>query len=287
MVHYDLKPEDTAGYLFRDSGRKMPIIIATQTRSGTIIARPVVDAVIDTIRRNQIDVMLIDPFVKSHRVTENDNLAIDIIAEQWAAIADTTNCSIEVTHHTRKVGGADVTVEDSRGASALMSAARVGRVLNRMSREEVEKSGIEKGQGWRYFRNDRAGEGKANMSPPPERADWFKLESVDLGNGDNVGVVTVWKWPGPFDGITVHELRAAQKAVSEGGPWRASYQATDWVGIPIAKALKLDPRKPSDRSKVRGLLAAWIENGMFVEVAGSGRGRHQTFYVEVGTWATD
>jgi AAA domain len=285
MVCHDVKPEEIEDYLFRDSARKMPIIMATQTRNATIIAKPVVDEVIETIRLNKIDVMVVDPFVKSHRVTENDNLAIDMAAEQWAAIADVTNCAIEASHHTRKVSGGDVTIEDSRGASSLMSAARVGRVLNRMNREEASQSGVE--QRWRYFRNDRAGEAKANMSPPPEDADWFKLASVDLGNGDNVGVVTAWTWPSPFEGISVHHLRLAQKAVSEGGPWRAHHQADDWVGKPIAKALNLNVKKDPDRAKVRGLLATWIETGMFIEVTGEGRGRHKTTFIEVGKWASD
>jgi AAA domain len=241
-------------------------------------------AVTATIMENHIDVMVIDPFVKSHRVTENDNLAIDMAAEQWAAIADVTNCAIEASHHTRKVSGGDITVDDSRGASALMSAARVGRVLNRMNQEEAGQAGVVE-QRWRYFRNDKAGEGKANMSAPPEHADWLKLESVDLGNGDNVGVVTAWQWPSPFEGITVQHLRAAQKAVSEGGSWRAHAQADAWVGKPIAKALNLEVNKPADRAKVRSLLETWIANGMFVEVVGEGRGRHQTLFVEVGKWA--
>jgi hypothetical protein len=206
-----------------------------------------------------------------------------VIAEQWAAIADITNCAIEASHHTRKLSGGDVTIEDSRGASSLMSAARVGRVLNRMNKDEAIQAGVD--QRWRYFRNDRAGEGKANMSPPPEEADWFKLISVDLGNGDNIGVVTAWNWPSPFEGIGVPHLREAQKAVSEGGPWRAHHQATDWVGKPIAKALNLNPNRPADRAKIRGLLEKWIETGMFVEVEGPGRDRHKTGYVEVGIWA--
>ncbi len=47
-----------------------------------------------------------------------------------------------------------------------------------------------------YFRtyND-----KANLQPPADKSDWFKLESVSLGNGplgaagDSVGVVIQWQ----------------------------------------------------------------------------------------------
>ena len=247
MIHHGLTPEDVAGHLFTDVGRQAPIVLATQTRSGTAIAKPVVEAVIEAIKTNQIDALVIDPFVKSHRVGENDNNAIDAVVSQWAAIADVTNCAIELLHHPRKTGGAEVTVEDGRGASALLSASRSARVLNRMSAQEAEDAGLEKATAWRHFRVDN---GKASMAPPPEKADWYRLASVTLSNGDDVGVATTWSWPDPFEGVTAHDLRAAQKEVSEGGPWRANSQANDWVGKPIAKALKLDIHKDGDKKKV-------------------------------------
>jgi hypothetical protein len=282
MIHHGLTPEDVAGHLFTDVGRRAPIILATQTRSGTAIAKPVVEAVIEAIKTNQIDALVIDPFVKSHRVGENDNNAIDAVVSQWAAIADVTNCAIELLHHPRKTGGAEVTVEDGRGASALLSASRSARVLNRMSAQEAEDAGLEKATAWRHFRVDN---GKASMAPPPEKAYWYRLASVTLSNGDDVGVATTWSWPDPFEGVTAHDLRAAQKEVSEGGPWRANSQADDWVGKPIAKALKLDIHKDGDKKKVRSLLKTWMKTGMFVEVGGQGRGRHKVQIVEVGTWA--
>ena len=52
------------------------------------------------------------------------------------------------------------------------------RVVNRMSKEEGEKAGVENHR--LYFRtyND-----KANLAPPADKSDWFELKSVDLGNG--------------------------------------------------------------------------------------------------------
>lgn len=44
----------------------------------------------------------VDPFVKSHKVIENDNGAIDDVVTEWAHIADECNCSIELVHHVRK-----------------------------------------------------------------------------------------------------------------------------------------------------------------------------------------
>ena len=126
-----------------------------------------------TIRANRIDVMLVDPFVSTHRVTENDNNAIDEVARVWAGIADETNTAIDLVHHTRKTYGAEVTVEDGRGASALVFASRSARALNIMTKEEAAKAGAENNR--LFFREEN---GKANLSPPIEKATWFKLECV-------------------------------------------------------------------------------------------------------------
>jgi hypothetical protein len=61
----------------------MPIVIAEQTRDGAKIAAPVVEAVTKTIIDNHIDVVDIDPFVSSHRVSENDNTSIERVAKTW------------------------------------------------------------------------------------------------------------------------------------------------------------------------------------------------------------
>jgi hypothetical protein len=283
-IQYGLTQEDIGGYLFTDVGRKSPIIVAEQTRAGVAIAHPIVDAVIDAIRRDKIDVVIIDPFVKSHRVSENDNVAVDIVAQEWASIADVTNCAIELLHHPRKTGGGEVTVEDGRGASALLSASRSARVLNRMTKEEAANAGVDEKAARLYFRVDN---GKASMAPPPEHADWYRLASIDLGNGDNVGVATPWSWPNPFEGVGVRDLRAAQREVAQGGPWRANHQAAMWVGKPIAKALNLDIGNTAARKKIRALLATWIKNGMFVVIEGKGDDRHPTQFVEVGEAAND
>ncbi len=281
-VHYGLSPEDIGDRLFIDSGRLTPIVAAVQTRDGAKIAEPVVEAVIQTVRANKIDVVILDPFVSSHRVTENDNNAIEMVAKKWAQVADVTGCAMELPHHSRKTGGADVTVEDGRGAVALLAAARSARVLNVMSEDEAERAEIQDRK--RYFRVDS---GKANLSPPADKADWFRFVSVHLANGDSVGVPEPWTFPGPFDGVSVSDLRAAQIAVSQGGPWRENSQAADWVGKPIAAALNLDPDDKAHVKKITGLLKVWIGNGMFVRVVGKDAKRMEKTFVEVGQWASD
>lgn len=288
-LHYDLTPADLRGRLFVNSGRDTEIIIAQQDRNGVTVAVPVVDAIMETIRENKIDVLIIDPFVSSHGVSENDNGAIDRVAKTWAKIAEATNCSIELVHHSRKTNGNEVTVEDSRGAVALLSAARSARVLNQMTKDEGERAGVEFRR--LHFRVDN---GKANLAPPPEGSSWFKLTSVDLGNGsgapgeygDRIGVVAQWQWPDPMADVSVKDLRAAQTAVSA-GRWRESHQAADWVGKPIGQALGLDPTDPKDKRRILSMLKTWKTNGMFVVVEGKDAKHNIRSFVEVGEWAAD
>ena len=140
--YFELTRRDFEGYLFLDSGRPMPIIIAEQTKDGAKIAAPVVDAVTKTISDNQIDVLVVDPFVASHRVTENDNNAI----EPWqrpGPISPTYNCAIDLVHHARKTGGREMRLKTGEAQVALLNAARSARVLNGMTESEAEKAGID------------------------------------------------------------------------------------------------------------------------------------------------
>jgi hypothetical protein len=293
MLHYGLKADDIGDRLFIDSGRDTKLVLAQETpRSGVEICEPVVASIIEEIRKNKIDVFIIDPFVSSHAVSENDNGAIDLVAKKWAEIAGQCDCSIELVHHVKKLGGQEATVEDGRGASALLGAVRSARVLNRMSESEATKAGVD--NGLRYFRlGGSLSATKANLALPSPGATWFELKSVHLGNGqselhsdgDSVGVVTRWTWPDPFASVTAGDLLTAQKAVN-GGRWRKDYQCKDWVGRPIAKALGLDPDNKADRAKVKAWIATWTENGALVEVEGKDEKRNIRTFVEVGEWAS-
>jgi hypothetical protein len=265
-LHFNIKAKDIEGYLFTDSGRSTPIIIAEQTKTGTLIANPVVEELKAEIKRQGIDAMILDPMVSCHRVAENDNPAIDAVVKKFAEIADETNCSINLEHHIRKTNGNDATVDDGRGASSLVGAARSIEVLNKMTAPEADKLGID--QHWRYFSVD---DGKANMAPLGERK-WHKLASVDLGNssnlypdGDNVGVVTKWKPPNHLDGLTGdHFDKAATKI--RAGDFKESSQAKDWVGIPVAKVLGVNLADKAGKARVKGVIDAWIKNGSLMVV---------------------
>jgi hypothetical protein len=288
-LHFGVDRRAVEKSLFLDSGRDTEIIVATQTKMGAVIATPVEAALTAALIDGKFDAFILDPAVSVHRVSENDNMMIDAVAKTFGRIAGRANVAIEAIHHTRKLGGAAATIEDSRGASAWTSAARDVRVLNRMTKDEGAKAGIEDGKERLYFRADTDG----NLAPS-SATEWFHLASQGLGNGsggpvddqDFVGVAIPWKWPNAFEGVTVTDLRKAQAAISA-GRWRESPQAKDWAGIAIARVLNLDPANKAHRAKIASLLKTWVTNGMFVVVEGEDDARVKRKFIEVGTPAND
>lgn len=272
-IHYGIGRGDLDGWLFVDSGRDQEIIIGRQDRTGAAIDDSVVNALIETIEDNKIDVVIIDPFISSHRVTENDNNAIDLVAKKWMEIANKTGTAIELVHHSKKTNGAEVTVEDGRGASALLAAVRSARVLNVMTAAEGKNAGVTEHR--TYFREEN---GKANLAPPRSKATWYHLQSVFLRNGnpfdfnvgvsqfgDSVGVVGKWEWPDHSTSVTDDDFERAAVEI-KAGRWRENQQAKRWVGHPVAKALGLDLAKKPDWAKVAGIIRVWIGQGKLVVV---------------------
>jgi hypothetical protein len=283
---YGITRTEVEGRLFLDSGRDTEIIVARQTRDGARVAVPAVEQVIATIRANQIDVLIVDPFVSSHQVAENDNGAIDTVVKTWGRIAGACNCSIELVHHARKTGGSEITVEDGRGAVALLAGARSARVLNGMTKDEAERAGVEKPRA--YFRVDN---GKASMAPPPDKAAWYHLTSVSLDNGnspadpgDEVAAVEAWHWPDALAGMTVQDLDAVLAYLRQNpGPWRKDPQCNDWVGHAVAAALNIDMSQRRDTARVKGMVAVWLASGaMKVVQRQDDKTRKLRPFVEVG-----
>lgn len=258
MCHYGVTAEDINGRLFVNSGRETPLKIAISDRNGARVIRPVVDAFTAEMMSLRVDAAIVDPFVSSHGVIENDNNGMDLVVKEWGRVADRANAAIELIHHTRKTNGDEVDSDSARGGRALIDAAREARVLNRMTGEEAEKAGVDNHR--LYFRTYSD---KANMAPPADRSSWFKLESVHLANGDDVGVVVSWEWPDPFKDITADHVRRVQDAVRT-DTYRANIQSSEWIGFKIAEVAGLDLDVPAQKERTKALLREWVEKGWLV-----------------------
>lgn len=271
-IHYKLKPADLEGHLFLDSGREQELVVAIEDKkAGVRIQQPIVEAVVEQIERYGIDVMIVDPFVSTHGVNENDNGAIDKVAKLWAQIADYTNCSIDIVHHLRKVADREATVEDARGAVSLIGAARSVRVLNRMSEEQAGEAGINKEDRFGYFYTTY---GKSNLTPLSHKAEWRHLVSTPLGNGtglaqpqDFAPVVTEWHWPSAEDvaGDLTDDQRASILAAVSASDYKKSPKAKNWVGAAVAYAVGLDLDDNVQRKRASSLVTALMREGVLVE----------------------
>ena len=141
-LFHGVVPDDCRNRLCVDSGLVQPLCTATEDRDGFALAEGVFAQVAATVRERAISVVIVDPFVSSHTVRESSNETIDAIAKRWKRLAQETGCAVMLVHHTKKLGGREVTAEDGRGAVALRDAARVVLPLNAMSQTEAEELGI-------------------------------------------------------------------------------------------------------------------------------------------------
>jgi len=281
-LHHGVRREDVEGRLFVDCAMEgAGLCTAIEGPAGFKLLAPVYEQITAEIIKRSIDVLVVDPFVSSHEIEENANSLVDKVAKAWARVANDANCVVILVHHTSKAGASNVTAHSSRGAVALTDATRSALVLNRMDEKKAQELGFDDSEGKRYF---SVGDDKHNRAPA-EKADWFFLASVSLGNGpdggDSVGVAQPAKLPDPFEDITVDDLRAVQSKVAD-GEWRENSQANDWVGKAVADVVGLDLERAGDKSKTKSLVKTWIANGALRVVERKDRHSETRKFVEVG-----
>ena len=280
--HYKITEAELGGRLFVDSGRDMPLAVVTEERFETRIAVPVVDRVEQKIIENDIAAVFIDPFIRCHRVSENNNNAINSVIEQWARIADRSDSATDLVHHIRKIGNTEADVDDGRGAGAMKDGVRHARVLNHMTAADAGLTDVDPDERKRYV---NVTNGKANLSPPSAKRTWFFLESVELGNGDgltdgdHVGVAVPWQWPSPFDDMPTGTLEAFQNRLGI-GQWRADQRADKWAGKLLADCLGWDVSQHTVKKQLGQILETWGKTGAIHKVKGRDEKRNPREFYE-------
>lgn len=282
---HNVGPDDCESRLYVDSGLDQRLCTAIEDGAGFRLIEPVYERLKAEMEHRQIDVLIVDPFVSSHDIPENDNSKVDTVTKRWKRLASETKASIVLVHHTKKMSGREVKAEDSRGAVSLINTARSTLVLNQMTSEEAERFGIaDKAEQRRLVRVD---DDKPNRAPP-EAAWWFRKTSVDLGNGDgvhragdSVGAASSWSPPDPFDGLSTRDLYEVQCAISS-AECAENVQAKDWAGIVVAEVLELS--LDTDKPRIKSLLRTWLmNNALKVERRKTANGRDKP-YIIVGEW---
>jgi AAA domain len=266
MRQYGLTPADIGDRLIIKAKGEIKIKVARQLRSGDVERNGlVIKALTKLMLEHRADVLSIDSFIRTHRVNENDNSAVQEVVECFEDIATDAQCAVHLWHHTRKTGGERATIESARGAIAFVDACRSARILETMSGKEHEQlSEIEPDMlppGF-YF---RAFNGKRNFAPPADQSDWFKLESVELLNGDNVGVATAWAYPETWEDIspelTALILDDIDRGMPDGQRYSNHNRATKRQAWPVVR--KHCPTKT--QNQCRQIVSAWIKKRLLYE----------------------
>jgi len=237
MQAHGVTQEEVEGRLFVDAGRDFQLLFASQGPKGLTVNNDLAEAMINKIRKHNIGVVFIDPFVGSHAVNENDNMAINAVVAEIRRVSDTTNSAIGLVHHIRKSNGQEADVDSVRGAGSLIGAARVARIINKITPQDATKLGIDEKTAKSVFRVEN---GKANLSPPAENSVWRRMRGEHLANGESVGVVHEYT-PPSIEPLSEHDQFKIQRAIEQlDGPAKSSEAAKDWVGYLAAEALGVD-----------------------------------------------
>jgi hypothetical protein len=250
-IHYagEFSFEEIRDRIYLNSGRDMRgdgssgvLNVATRTDAGTIMIEPDVGKMITEIRRLQVDMVVIDPFVMTHQVTENDNGDQERVVREFNRIANDADCAILLAHHTRK-GAVAGDADSIRGAGAIIGAVRAAFTLAPMSEGDGEMLGIPPAERRFLVRLDDA---KLNLAPRSADAEWFKLQSVALGNGteeypagDHVQVATRWDPPSEDAGLTITLANEILDRLAKGveGERFTMAKQSDRYAVPIVREM--------------------------------------------------
>ena len=199
---YRIRSEEVTNKLYLKSGYGKRITVSTNTGITTMIS-PDVDKIVAEVKRCDIKVLIIDPFVSTHDSNENDNSALDQVMGYYRQIASETGVAIILVHHTRKNGEESDSfagnVDAMRGASATKDAARLCFTLSKMGEKYAKEHGID---GFNRHQLIRLDDAKNNFTLADGKAKWLKMEGVQIANGEWIGVPRSYDMPEPMTEVT-------------------------------------------------------------------------------------
>jgi hypothetical protein len=273
-LHYRITDAELAGRLLVDTDREGRYLVAETTRHGVVVQEVVVSAILEQVKAHKVDLVVADPLVGMHAVSENSNPEMNRVIAQLRRVAEQGNCGVHVVHHVRKGGdGEEVSAEDGRGASAIKDACRAIRTITPMSEKEAADFGISAERRRFYIWCNPSG--KPNLAPPIAAREWFMLEDVGLGNGradrdeDRIGVPVKWSPPSAFDGISLEDCRRIWVVVgSISAPLteaRSNAQSPAWLGWRVLKTLGWATSDIQSVSQIKRLLSSWLAGSVLEE----------------------
>src|SRR5262249_55297201 len=268
MIYHNISYDELAGWLFYCSPGRAGGKLMTLDARGRAVEGKLTGKIENVVKARKIDMVMLDPFVKSHSVEENHNTLIDEVAQLLTDMASKYNIAADAPHHTSKGAAEPGNADRGRGASAMKDAARLVYTLTVMSTDEAKAFGIKDEDKWQYLRVDS---GKVNITKHLRAAKWFRLVGVPLDNateiypnGDDVQTVEPWKPPETWADLSSDLLNKILTTIDGGLPDGNRYthapRTTDrsaWKVV-IANA----PHK--SETQAREVITTWIKNGVLM-----------------------
>jgi AAA domain len=251
MLHHKVERSELKGWLFLAApGGTRGKLMTTDPKGNTTIG-PLAAHIEKVIRERNIDIVSIDPFVKSHKVEENNNGGIDEVVQVLTDLSVKYNFAIDAPHHTSKGTADPGNANRGRGASSMKDAARLVYTLAAMSADEAKAFDISEADRRLYVRMDS---GKVNICRP-SAAKWFKLVGVHLNNGndlypngDEVQTIEPWTPPETWEGMDTPLLNQIldkiDAGISDGTRYSMAPRAETRAGWRVVLELALTKPKP-------------------------------------------
>lgn len=263
-LHHGIEQRELKGWLYlaalgRAAGKLMNLDAHGRPVLGALTAK-----LARTIAARKIDLVILDPFIKSHGIAENDNSGIDEVAQILTDMSIKFDIAVDVPHHMAKGPADPGNANRGRGASSLKDALRLVRTATVMTAEEATTFGLSEVDRRRLIRVDDA---KLNIAPMAE-AKWFRLVGVDLDNatalypnGDNVQTVEVWKPPGLFADIGVPTLNDILDDIDAGLPDGNRYSNAPNSDRPAWRVIKKHCAGKAE-GPAREIIRTWLKSGL-------------------------
>lgn len=142
MLHYKIDRSEVRGWLFLAAPGAAAGKLMTIDKKGRPLRGALVDALETIIVARKIDMISLDPFIKTHSVEENSNSAIDDVVQILTDMAAKYDVGIDVPHHTSKGPADPGNAGRGRGASAMKDGGRLIYTLSTMTVEEAQAFGV-------------------------------------------------------------------------------------------------------------------------------------------------
>ena len=252
------------------------IVAKADSRTKTVIAQPMVEQLIATVKENAFDVLVVDPFAETFEGDENSNSELKWAAVLWRRIARECNCAVMLVHHTRKFNAEAGDMDSARGGGALVGVARIVSTLFQMTEEEAVIFNVKPDERHLYLRFDDA---KANLSLVTFTARWFCKKTYVLPNGsedepaDEIGVLMPWVPQSVFTRASTETLNHILDVIDagvldkDGQPTGDLYTAANkgrgnkrWAGDVIKSLVECSTKEAQQ------VLDMWLLNHVISEV---------------------